>query len=299
MKKYRGIFPALYACYDADGHIDPKAVRHMTNLLCGAGVGGIYVNGSIGECDQLSVMEKVAVMENVMAEAAGRVRVVCRVTCSDPGDTLELCRHASACGVDAVVALPQKETRSLNEALDLWQGLARLAGETDLILGPHDLSDPEDGREAERIRLFAENARIRGILLRSKEKSQIPAVRALLGDDVSVIFAGETVGAFSVFSEGLDAIVGGFCTLVPETAVRLESSLRYAFTARTVQDQAVVSAVIDHIGGCSAPLDAAKALFSRLRGMECGQVRAPLPRMSGEDRITVEKCVQALEKRIK
>ena len=109
MKKYRGVFPAMYACYDAEGRIHPKGVRQLTGQLCAAGVGGIYVNGSCGECGALSVMEKVAVLENVMAEAAGRARVICRVTCSDPEDTRELCRHAAACGVDGIVALPQED----------------------------------------------------------------------------------------------------------------------------------------------------------------------------------------------
>ena len=50
LKKYKGVIPAFYACYDDDGNISPKRVRALTRYLIDAGVKGTYVCGSSGEC---------------------------------------------------------------------------------------------------------------------------------------------------------------------------------------------------------------------------------------------------------
>ena len=50
IQKYRGVFPAFYACYDKDGEISPKAVRQLTEFLIQKGVQGVYVRGASGEC---------------------------------------------------------------------------------------------------------------------------------------------------------------------------------------------------------------------------------------------------------
>ena len=35
LKKYQGIFPAFYACYDEAGAVSPEAVRELTEYLIG------------------------------------------------------------------------------------------------------------------------------------------------------------------------------------------------------------------------------------------------------------------------
>ena len=38
IQKYRGIFPAFYACYGKDGEIDPAAVKELTAFFVKMGV---------------------------------------------------------------------------------------------------------------------------------------------------------------------------------------------------------------------------------------------------------------------
>ena len=72
LKKYHGVIPAFYACYDEEGNISPERVRGLTRHLIGKGVNGLYVGGSSGECIYQGVEERKVVLENVMAEAKGR-----------------------------------------------------------------------------------------------------------------------------------------------------------------------------------------------------------------------------------
>ena len=45
LKKYEGIIPAFYACYDKEGKIDTAAVRGLTRWFIEKGVTGLYVGG--------------------------------------------------------------------------------------------------------------------------------------------------------------------------------------------------------------------------------------------------------------
>ena len=76
LKKYHGVIPAFYACYDEEGNISPERVRGLTRHLIGKGVNGLYVGGSSGECIYQGVEERKVVLENVMAEVKGKRLVV-------------------------------------------------------------------------------------------------------------------------------------------------------------------------------------------------------------------------------
>ena len=106
LKKYQGVIPAFYACYDEAGNISPEQVRALTRYLIGKGVNGLYVGGSSGECIYQSVAERKVVLENVMAEAKGKVVVIAHVACNNTADSMELAAHAESLGVDAIAAIP-------------------------------------------------------------------------------------------------------------------------------------------------------------------------------------------------
>ena len=72
LKKYHGVIPAFYACYDEEGNISPERVRGLTRHLIGKGVNGLYVGGSSGECIYQGVEERKVVLENVMAGPRAR-----------------------------------------------------------------------------------------------------------------------------------------------------------------------------------------------------------------------------------
>ena len=75
-EKYRGIFPAFYACYEADGRVSAGRTRALVRHLIGKGIRGVYACGSSGECIYLDVDERKAMLEAIMDEAAGRLTVI-------------------------------------------------------------------------------------------------------------------------------------------------------------------------------------------------------------------------------
>ena len=106
IKKYQGVIPAFYACYDAEGNISTEGVKALTRHLIAKGVKGVYVGGSSGECIYQHVDERKAVLEAVMSEAKGKLTVIAHVGCNNTADSVELARHAESVGVDAIASIP-------------------------------------------------------------------------------------------------------------------------------------------------------------------------------------------------
>lgn len=42
LEKYKGVIPAFYACYDAEGNVSPERVRALTEYHIRKGVKGVY-----------------------------------------------------------------------------------------------------------------------------------------------------------------------------------------------------------------------------------------------------------------
>ena len=106
MKKYEGIIPALYACYDENGAVSVERTKELTKWFIEKGVQGLYVGGSSGECIYQSVAERKLVLESVMAEAKGKITIIAHVACNNTADSQELARHAESLGVDAIASIP-------------------------------------------------------------------------------------------------------------------------------------------------------------------------------------------------
>lgn len=87
LKKFCGIIPAFYACYDDHGEINVEGVKKLVRYFIDKGVAGIYVNGSSGECIYQTVDERKKILETVMEEASGRIVVISHVACNNIKDS--------------------------------------------------------------------------------------------------------------------------------------------------------------------------------------------------------------------
>ena len=135
LKKYQGIIPAFYACYDAEGNINPEGVRAMTRWFIENGVNGLYVGGSSGECIYHSKEERKVVLENVMAEAKGKITIIAHVACNNTADSQELARHAESLGVDAIASIPPIYFKLPPHAIaKYWNDMSEAAPNTDFII---------------------------------------------------------------------------------------------------------------------------------------------------------------------
>ena len=135
IKKYQGVIPAFYACYDAEGNISTEGVKALTRHLIAKGVKGVYVGGSSGECIYQHVEERKTVLEAVMSEAKGKLTVIAHVGCNNTADSMELARHAESVGVDAIASIPPIYFHLPEYAIaKYWNDMSAAAPNTEFVI---------------------------------------------------------------------------------------------------------------------------------------------------------------------
>jgi 4-hydroxy-tetrahydrodipicolinate synthase len=103
----RGLWIAIPTPFTADGrHLDEDALAaSVEHYVEGLKVDGIFCGGVMGEFWALTVPERRRVHELVHRQVAGRVPVMAQVGHHSLADTIALCDHARACGIEFGIAM--------------------------------------------------------------------------------------------------------------------------------------------------------------------------------------------------
>ncbi|MDZ7321048.1 dihydrodipicolinate synthase family protein [Kosakonia sacchari] len=100
-KQINGVLTAIVTPFDADGEVNPQALKQQINRQLAAG-NGIFCGGTNGEFFVLNEQEKVAVTATCVDEVAGRMPVVAHIGEIATRDTIRLGKQIEKLGVDAV-----------------------------------------------------------------------------------------------------------------------------------------------------------------------------------------------------
>ena len=192
LEKYKGIIPAFYACYDSDGNVSADGVRALTDYYIEKGVKGVYVNGSSGECIYQSVEEKKLVLENITAQAKGRLTVIAHVACNNTKDSMELAAHAQSLHADAIAAIPPIYFHLPEHAIaQYWNDISDAAPDTDFII----YNIPQLAGVSLTMSLFAkmrENPRVIGVKNSSMPVQDIQMFKQAAGDSYLILYRKST-----------------------------------------------------------------------------------------------------------
>ena len=273
LNKYRGIFPAFYACYDENGAVSPARVRAFTQYLIDKGVTGLYVGGSSGECIYQSVEERKLLLENVMAAAKGKIVIIAHVACNNTADSRALAAHAESLGVDAIAAIPPIYFHLPPYAIaKYWNDISDAAPNTDFII----YNIPQLAGVALSSALLREmlkNPRVIGVKNSSMPVQDIEMWR----DEGAIVFNGPDEQLLSGLAAGAIGGIGGTYAAMPELYLaiyRLFHEGRIA-EAREIQDACCHS--IYKMCSCRGNMYAViKGIIREQGGPDVGGVRAPL-----------------------
>jgi 4-hydroxy-tetrahydrodipicolinate synthase len=114
---FEGVFSVLPTPFRAGGDIDVDSLKRGVDSCIGAGVQGVTVLGITGEALRLSDRERRAVAEIVIAQVAGRVRVVVGATSDGVRTCIEFSRDVKALGASAVLVSPPRAPRVTTESV--------------------------------------------------------------------------------------------------------------------------------------------------------------------------------------
>ena len=289
---YQGIIPAFYACYDAQGAISPAAVREMTRWLMDQGVRGLYVGGSSGECIYHSKEERKTVLENVMAEAKGRITVIAHIACNNTADSCELAAHAESLGVDAIAAIPPIYFKLPPHAIaKYWNDMSAAAPNTDFII----YNIPQLAGVSLTVPLLKEmlkNPRVIGV-----KNSSMPTQDIQMWiDEGAIVFNGPDEQLISGLVMGATGGIGGTYSVMPRLYVELYRCVKEGRMDKALDIQNDCCRIIYKL--CSGHGNMYAMIKETLRRMgcpDCGSVRAPLAELAPSDSPIVDECVAMIQ----
>lgn len=296
LKKYEGVIPAFYACYDENGEVSPERVRALTQYHIDKGVQGVYVNGSSGECIYLSVEDRKLILENVMAVAKGKLTVIAHVACNNTKDSVELAKHAESLGVDAIAAIPPIYFRLPAYSIArYWNDMSKAARNTDFIIyNIPQLSGTTLTRD-----LYAEmrkNPRVIGVKNSSMPTQDIQMFVADGGDD-HIVFNGPDEQFISGRVIGAKAGIGGTYGVMPDLFLKLNELIKESDfeTAKELQ-YAINDVIYKMVSGRANLYAVIKEILRLNEKLDLGSVRAPLEPLHEEDLAIAKEAADLINK---
>lgn len=269
-----GVYVPLLTAFAPDGRADPGACAEHARWVVAAGVDGLVPFGTSGEGPSLSLREKRAVLDALVAAVPG-TPLVPAITESSLDTALQLVQVANDAPATAVMLLPPFYFRPLGDA-----GLRRYVSEI-LAASVHPVllyHIPEFGPPVP-VPLVAELP-VWGV---KDSGGDLSYTRAVLAAGKQVMVGAEHTIVDAV-QAGAAGSIPGLANILPEYLVAVVAAARAGNTAAAgkILDQAL--AFRDEMLGALGPFEwmsAMKLLAQRRHGVDLGGVRAPLPDAPG------------------
>ena len=106
MFKPEGVYVAMLTPFKEDGSVNEGELRRIVDFQIEGGVHGLFPISSVGEFIHMSRKEKIRIMEIMVDQNAGRVKIVPGVGSSLPAESIILAKKARELGCDGVVVAP-------------------------------------------------------------------------------------------------------------------------------------------------------------------------------------------------
>ncbi|EHJ57807.1 dihydrodipicolinate synthase family protein [Streptococcus urinalis] len=297
LRKYQGVIPAFYACYDKNGEISQEGVKKLVQYFIDKGVQGIYVNGSSGECIYQSVEDRKLIIEAVMEVAKGKLTVINHVACNNTKDSMVLARHSEALGVDAIAAIPPIYFKLPDYAIEkYWNDISSAAPNTDFII----YNIPQLAGVALTPKLYEkmrQNPRVIGVKNSSMPVQDIQQFVADGGDDY-IVFNGPYEQFLGGRMMGAKAGIGGTYAVMPDLFLTLNQMIadKKLDKARELQ-YAIDSIIYKMVSGRANMYAIAKEILKMNESLDLGSVRLPLePLHDSNDHKIAKEAVQMINK---
>ena len=283
LEKYKGIIPAFYACYDDNGVVCPQRVRDFTQFYIDAGVKGLYVGGSSGECIYQDIEERKITLENVMAVAKGKLTIIAHVACNNTRDSKILAAHAESLGVDAIASIPPIYFRLPEHAIEsYWNEISSAAPNTEFII----YNIPQLAGVALTGPLFTammKNKNVIGVKNSSMPTADIQMFKSMSGADY-IVFNGPDEQYISGMAIGAEGGIGGTYGVMPALFLKLEEYVKAGDKTNSILLQNDINDIISKMcSGKGHMYAVAKEVLRRKYNMNIGGVRSPLANINEAD----------------
>ena len=273
-EKFKGVFPAFYACYDDEGNVSRERTKNLANFYASIGIKGLYVTGSSGECVFQNVEERKATLEAVMEAVGDKMTIIAHIAAPSTRDSIELAQHAESLGVDALAMVPGfYYGLNVKTVKKYWCDVLEATKEVPMII--YNIPGITNGFNLP-TPLFEEmlaTGRIAGVKNSSELVQDIMRFRMAGGEDVA-IFNGPDEQYLAGRMMGASGGIGGTYGYMPELFMKLEELIQAGDFDKAAALQQEITGLIYFTFKASSLYAAAKGIL-KMRGVDVGSVRAP------------------------
>ena len=271
-----GVIPAMATPLRSDGQsIDESGIRSLVDFLIDAGVKGLFVGGTTGEGILMSEDSRMRLHACAMDAISGRVPALVHIGANTSSQSIRLTQHAIEIKADAIVAVTPFFYPIHNEALiDYYRTLAEIAPEIPLFA--YDIPQMAiNGVAPELIHPLLDKVPSFAGLKSSRPDAQF--IRSLVDKAAgrAIVLAGNERIALGSLALGVDGLISGLSTAVPEPFVAMTRAFAAGDIEQSRLEQKRINWIIDLIPA-GARIGAIKTILHE-RGFSAGPAIPPRP----------------------
>jgi 4-hydroxy-tetrahydrodipicolinate synthase len=114
---FEGVYSVLPTPFRGGGELDLDSLKRVVDLIVGAGVSGVTALGVTGEVSRLTERERRQVVETVVQQVSGRVKVIVGTSADGVRTCIEFSREAKSLGGAAVMVSPPRAPKLNSESV--------------------------------------------------------------------------------------------------------------------------------------------------------------------------------------
>jgi len=281
LKKFKGIIPAFYACYDEEGEISPERIKDLSTYLYEKGIHGLYVGGSSGECIYQSLIERKETLKYVAENLQGKLTLIAHVGAPSTKESVELARYAEKLGYDALSAIPPIYFQLPESAIEkYWM---KIMNSTDLPFIIYNIPQTTGyNLSVSLLKRLLKNDKLIGVKNSSMPVMDIERFKAAANEDF-IVFNGPDEQYVSGRLIGADGGIGGTYGVMPELFLKAEEFISSGNFSDARKIQHDINDIIIALCSLNGSMYSVIKEVLKVRGINIGSVRGPLEPVHGTD----------------
>jgi len=271
--RIHGIIPPLVTPFKPDESLDLPRLKAHIDWQIKAGVHGIFVLGTTGECCSLDEREKQEIVATAVAHANKRVPVFAGTGAETTREAIRLTKMAEKEGVDGVsIITPYFIMPNQNEIADHYRRIAEQSA-LPIVLYSNPATCGGLKIEPETVGRLAEIKNIRAIKDSSGDLQNFIETVKLVPESFSVLIGRDTLICASLIFGGKGAVPAS-CNIAPAYCVAIYEAFQRGDLEAAKAAQAKLSPVRISLTLGTAPGPVKVAM--KLIGQDVGPSRSPL-----------------------
>ncbi|MGJ9381466.1 4-hydroxy-tetrahydrodipicolinate synthase [Salipaludibacillus sp. CF4.18] len=284
------VLTAMVTPFDSKGKIDVDKLPKLIDYLIANGTEGVVVGGTTGESATLSMEEKVALYDQSVKAAAGRIPVIAGSGMNDTYATAELTVRAEKVGVDGIMLVTPYYNKPSQRGL--YEHFKTISEKTSLPVMLYNVP----GRSVvnmlpETVVALSKIPNITSIKEASGNLDQMTTIISNTPEEFQV-YSGDDSLTLPALAVGADGVVSVSSHVIGKEMQEMVKAFRSGDvkTASTIHQRLLPVMRDMFIAPNPSPVKTAL----QLKGMDVGGVRLPLVPLTTEERKLVSQILDTI-----